>query len=209
MAWTYTQNFDSFTTGSVDGQDGWDNELNDPEVSAAQDYNGSGKSLYLNGSQRAHKDLSSVADGEVYCAMYCDTSHTSGDGPGIQLRNGSGYIGAVKFAWAGGLVLQYLKSGGWTQLASGLSTDQWYVVSIDFDTSTEQVRYRYKEKDGSWSSYTSFATTYSNTSGVIQIRFPQDTTWQGYIDEIGDTDPDSGGGGETPANNAMAFGGGM
>jgi len=212
MTWPYEEDFDALTTGNIGGQDSWVNEVNTPEVSTTEDLNGSGKSYKLNGAvgtERARRAVTLTTTGVFYYATKITTSHTSGDGIGPQLRAASNtkYVTFVKFAWDGGLELQYLRDSApvYVTLASGLSTNTWYILAHEYDTTTDQVRYKWKVKGGSWSSWTSWETAYDLTSGVDTVRIGQGGTWVGYLDNISASDPDVGGGGGSPTHNALAM----
>jgi len=142
MTWPYEEDFDALTTGNIGGQDSWVNEVNTPEVSTTEDLNGSGKSYKLNGAvgtERARRAVTLTTTGVFYYATKITTSHTSGDGIGPQLRAASNtkYVTFVKFAWDGGLELQYLRDSApvYVTLASGLSTNTWYILAHEYDTS--------------------------------------------------------------------------
>lgn len=201
MAFNYTQDFEGLSNGDLDGQDSWSRlsgSANAQQVQTSVVYGGS-KAVSSSGSPHTYaRNITAHSSGiaSVYCAMRCDTAPSSGDGLFFLMReiSTSRYGAGVKFIGSSPTNIQYLKTGGWANLATSISLSTWYVINMEFDVGSSLVRYRWKVSGGSFSSFTSWETSFSTApSQIDRIDFGLDSGL-GYYDSISETDPVAGGG---------------
>lgn len=197
MAYSYTQNFNSLSTAALAGQDSWTANGSTACASVSTDssaiFEGAkGLKWQLGTGGYYYRTITSMTTGSMFVATRVDTNASSGDGFFIfNELDGSNtkYSAAVKWI-SGASTLQYLKSATWANLATGLSTGTWYIINAEFDTSTDQVRYRYKASGGSWSSFTAWETAYTAGTNVDRLAVGMDTGVYS-LDSISDTEPTS------------------
>lgn len=181
MAWSYEENFNSLTTGDLNGQDGWSGAtLFDVQTSVV--YEGAkGVGATNAGSQQTMSRTISEAGGVFYFAMRA-TETTVYSSP-MQLRNGAGtsYLG-ILLETDGQIVLQTPIGGG---NIIAYNADQWYVAEITFDCSAKTASARV-HNGSSWSS--PVTGTLANTDTFTIWRWYINAT-TAYLDTITATDP--------------------
>lgn len=204
MAYSYTQNWNSLSTAGLDGQDSWaknaSTSCGNVSTDASAIFEGA-KGVKWSGGTAGYytRSITNMTTGSMYYATRVDTNAGAGDGFFLfhWMDGGTTYSASVKWI-AGAQTLQYLKNTGWTNLATSLSTATWYIINMEFDTTTDQVRFRYKVAGGSWSAYTSWESSYSTGTNVNRLAAGIDGGAYS-LDTISDSDPD------TPAPTTSAL----
>lgn len=191
---TYEQSFDALSSADLDTQDSWARSTGSANTQTVQSTIAfTGKAVDVSGACVYTRGITGRTSGIVslYHAMRCDTAPPSGDGLFVQMRevSSSKYGAAVKFVNSSPTKIQYLKTGGWADLLASATLSTWYIIQMEFDVSRGNVRYRYKEDGGSWSTWTSWAVGFSTTVGTIDRYATGEDSGQHYYDELSATEP--------------------
>jgi hypothetical protein len=189
MAWAATDNFDSYSDGDLNSQNGgtgWSaawtgNTLYDVQGTVTK--SGS-KAIVLvdNGSEpEIGRKLTAVTDGSVHVSMRRNT--TSVDSQGFWLTEGStpteaNRVCGVQFNASGNIIAV---GSGSTTLQS-YSADTWYDVDIQFDCATD--KFRVSINGGEYSLWLDFRTTETQIDGVCFTMSNSGAASTNYWDDI-------------------------
>ena len=213
MAWVAEENFDSYSTGDLDGGaggSGWSSawaaqNANEMLVSTGQ-YLNSPNSLNTSDSGGAgdyRRPLTtSFATGTLYFAFYV----TAGAAEFVlNLRAGGLATMGITLAANGDIkVLARTPSIAWYTVGT-FSDDTMYIMEMDIDTTSDQYRVRWKEEGGEYGAYSSYYTP-RNTSSITQITLNSNpTSFAVYIDAISATDPDASASTSIKSRNGLAI----
>jgi len=185
--WTYEEFFEDFTTGSINGQDGWTVSGSSPQVINTLSDTGS-QSLEFDvsvGNVNGFKNITAVTDdGSIfYYSVRADTASTNravefllrGSGSPIT-RTGLRDIGSD-----GDLDIYAYNTSSYVGVQLNASADTWYRIGTELDFTNN--RYRVNVNDGTWSSWYGFQNSTSQVdaiwllgAGTASVKF--------YIDDI-------------------------
>lgn len=187
MAWTYTQDFEGLTTGDINGQDSWTQSSGLIEVSTAAAQTGT-KSLKMNrsgGSSFYERTITSTTSGDLFFAMYHDTSGNKAE---FTLRNSSGgAVGSFSFDNGSIKMRDETPTPAFNTVGS-YTTNTWHLVHIEYDTAAGEYRSRWTT-GATWGAFTAMQQL-KNTSAITSIGIGSNSdSLPAYMDEISDTDP--------------------
>lgn len=196
MAWVATDDFNSYSDGSISGVNGgsgwsagWVLGSGAIDVQGTTVYEGA-KAVTANTSlaDLASRALTStVTVGTMYFAMRASATTVVGF---TILENGSGtgkmYI---KFDNDGNIKIFSNGSGTYVTLQA-YSANTWYVIGIDFDNTGHANQYRANVDGGAFSSY--YTVNGGSYTSISHVRLETDTgTGSVFWDRISDTYPSS------------------
>lgn len=199
-AFAITDNFDSYADGDLTGENGgsgwsaaWTGNT-EFDVQGTTVYAGAKAVSDAVGSNQSHtitRDLSSETSGNFYIAWR--VSSVSQACPYVILREGASGRGYLRFpctASSGAPDIYDSNPGSYDDITTGLSANTWYILHVEFDTTTDQ--YRARIYDGSWGSYTVYKDLVAGT-GISRIDITNEgeasTSGTFTFDEIQTTDP--------------------
>jgi len=207
MAWVAEDNFDSYSDGDLNGNNGgsgwsaaWAGDV-DYDVEGTTVYQGAKAVSGINANGSIIRTLTSTTtSGTVYFAMRMDD--TSGDG-GILFRNGADtttYI-LIKFNTTDIVVSNGFETT--TTYISGFTTGAWYLFEIAYNGASYDIRYH---NGTSWSSPNTYSV--DTNSAIDTIRLNAGNNNDFYFDYISPTNPIPETGGDTKARylNLMGVG---
>lgn len=194
MAWVATDDFNSYSDGSINGANGgsgwsagWVLASGGIDVEGTTVYEGA-KAVTANTSAAdlASRALTStVTAGTMYIAMRASATTAIGftileDGAGI----GKMYI---KFDSDGNIKI-FDNGGGVYQTIQAYSADTWYIIGINFDNVGQPNLYRANVNGGAFTSY--YAPNGGTYTSISHVRLETDTgTGSMFWDRISDTYP--------------------
>lgn len=190
MAWTATENFDSYADeGELNGASGGSNWTGNWSVDggngkflaeSAVSYQGANACKFANNADDQMRRTFSNASGIMHIAIR-STAVTLGPFIAIRGDTDSKYCCRLRMQSGGALEVE---------AASNISlgtytTNTWYAVHIEVDSATDQVRARL-DADTSWSAWVNFYLSNTVTSiDTIWISGPSTSgTGTGYADDI-------------------------
>ena len=183
--WTYQQDFNTLTSGNLNGQDSWSGSAS-YDIQTTVRYEGA-KAVEVVGSAPSGivRDITGISDGLVYVALRVTATPPTGNHAGIILREGASGRMYVRFGSNGYI---QISSAGVYQDIMTYNTDQWYVIAIEFDDVAQADKYRAKVHNGTvWSSWTSWYTvsggSYTSISR-IELLGQLGTSETTYFDTI-------------------------
>lgn len=194
MAWVATDNFNSYSDGSINGANSgsgwagaWSLASGTIDIQGTTTYEGA-KAVTADtaSADLASRQLTStVTVGTVYVAMRASTTTIIGF---FILENGAGtgkmYI---KFD-SDGNIKAFDNGTGTYQTIQAYSANTWYVLAIDFDNTGQPNKYRVKVNNGSYSSY--YTVNGGTYSSISHVRLETDSaTGSIFWDRISDTSP--------------------
>lgn len=193
MSVVYVQNFDSLSTGNLDGQDSWTlvSSLH-ATVSTDAAYS-SPNGVKCAAGAGVYRDCSNQTSGTQYVVVRLDTLGSNGDGsPGKFLAEAG--VGKVYLKWqnSSGNKFQNINGGSYEDMFTGTLTS-WYIIEINFNNSTDTYTYRYKVSGGTFSSTSASKNYNSVATNINRVYIEQDagspTAWLTYMDSYSATDP--------------------
>ncbi len=195
-----SDDFDSYSAGDLNGGNGgsgwsgaWSgNTSYDVEASGPQTSPNRVKASTV-GEITIDRSLTSSADaGDMYFAM--QTSTASGSGyQGVEFYNNTTFGGAVQIIQNG--VLRVSRSGGTTTLLNPVTANTWYIIHVQWVTTTTfKVRYAVWNGTscGSYSSFTADLTFSNSVSSITKLRLDADDEGTSKVarwDTISSSDP--------------------
>lgn len=186
-AYSYTQTFDSLTTGNLNGQDSWSGATT-YQVETTTKFKGAKACSVASGNNDMQRTITAVDSGDMYWAM--EYSGTNSGYGGMYFYNGATLAGLVRFD-SGPSVIEVLGSGAYTTILSNPVSDTWYIINVNFISAT-QFKVRIKAAGGAWGSFTSALTWQSSVSTITVLGLEGNVSGATYYwDEIGTTDPDA------------------
>lgn len=211
-AFAITDAFDGYADGDLTGENGgsgwsaaWTGNTR-YDVQGTTVYQGSKAVTEAVGANQSHvisRDLSSETSGDFYVAW--NVSTVSGACGYFILREGAsgrGYLRLPCTASSGAPDIYDSNPGSYDDITTGLSANTWYVLHVQFDTTTDQ--YRARIYNGSWGSYTAYKDMIAAT-GVSRLEVLNEgessTTGTLRFDSIQTTDPTAVAGSATPVDN--------
>jgi len=158
--------FDSYATDKLNGQDGWSaTDTTDVSVKDDAPFGGSGKYLYMTGTERAAvHDTDQVYDGGTVVVEFANRrSSTSAKSGKFVLRDGEIWLLGVGVDTTGGSNWLVAHGAGGTQRIYdvALPTTDWFIVKIavDLETDTADVSWRATDSDPWITIYSDYAVT--------------------------------------------------
>lgn len=126
--------------------------------------------------------------GSLYFALKVDAFNANGGGSLEMYDNGSWVTSFQSFTPNN---IKYY-AGGWVTFATGLSTDTWYLINVEWDNSLHPNLMRARLKTGdTWGSWTDWFSpgSFSSISGIKLINSITNRTPNASFDEISGRDP--------------------
>jgi hypothetical protein len=159
--------FDSYTTGKLNGQDDWSaTDTTDVSVLETDTFENSAKSLYMTGPERAAVHLADqVYDSGIVTVEYANrrVSGTGAKSGKMILRDGSTWLLGVGVDTSGGDNWLVAHGDGGTQRIYGvaLPSSGWFSVRIEVNLNddTADVYWRATDSDPWTTVYTDYAVT--------------------------------------------------
>lgn len=186
MAAALTDNFDSYSTGDLNGQGSWSGSTFwDVSTTVAASSPNSAKAAQTDESgQSIDKTVSNITSGTQRYRFYV-TSAGQLDTDEIQVRFNEG-AATLRF----GVKVRYLTAtsdcdaqtvgSSTTTEFTGITPNAWHIMDVEFDNTTDTFRIRVDE--GSWSSSRSYFATATN---INEIRMFSAVAAPMYIDSLG------------------------
>jgi len=192
--------FDTYSDGDLTGENGgsgfsgaWSGSTG-YDVQGVTTFGGSSKAVDLDTANvEIDRTLSATIDsGDMYFAIRYDGADGSG-ASSVQLLDGTTFGMSVQLRDDGSpRRLIVASSVGITELLATAVSTTWYIVNVNFLSSTT-FKVRFKAEGGSFSAFTG-TLTYSNTvsnPGVVRLAHSNGIVDNFFWDEIGTTDPDA------------------
>ena len=191
MAWTYEQKFNTLTDGDLDGQDNWVLAGGSITVQTTTKYEGAKAVQSAGGaaSDDYSRTITAISDGLVYVAMSVNGTVPSSHEPYFMLYSGTTRVVMIRFDSNG--YIRYYTGGAFVDYST-YTTNQWYVLAIEFDDTNQPDKFRMKVHDGSsWGSWTSWVATQNAYSTINKIRIDHEggSGINAFWDTITPTDP--------------------
>ena len=193
--WVYEQNFNSLTTGDLNGQDSWSGpviyDVENTVVYEGANAVGAG----VDGSNNViSRTITGVTDGSVYFAM-----RRSAELDGIffvSLNEGASQEMRIYFTSDGVLsILNGTDNSNVNLLAGASSVNTWYPINVEFDDVAQPDKYRARAySSGSWQAFSSWYPILTNGTyaSIDGIGMRSNSTTCGctlYVDNITATNP--------------------
>lgn len=195
-SWTYSETFDSLTTGELNGQDSWScNSTGIYAVQTSVTAVSSAKAVKAtvggSGSRLCSRGITGISQGIV--EYYFRKSETNKSAYLIMRESSAGKM-YIHFDTSGNITMY--EGGVGYQTIQAYSANTWYKVTVEFDDSAQADKYRVKIDNGSYTAWRSVNGTYTN---IDQIDFTDGSANQTYyFDEICPEGGCGGGAEETP-----------
>ncbi|NUQ57502.1 MAG: hypothetical protein HUT38_03395 [Candidatus Paceibacter sp.] len=191
MSWPYTQNFNSLTTGDLNGQDSWSaNVAWDVQNSVVQEGANALSCVAGESNQNANRTITSTTSGNV--VFYMRATHSGGTHNGATFRaRDSSLTGRFDVRFTQNSSNLELVGTTTVTLVSGYSVDTWYKVEVEYDCSGNTARARIN--DGSWSSSVTLTGSGDITDLFLQTNDAGSPAGTYYFDNIYDATPPSSG----------------
>lgn len=164
----FTDDFESYNTGDLHGQGGWNGHSGVDVVDTVYYEGGKGVKIAFDGSQDyAAKDGDTVTDGVVGVYFMRDTDNHTGAGNFYVLDSSTSTIYNVRITQGG--EVEYYDGSGWQDVGVyDLAT--WYLLELEWRSSDNQFRCRLTEMPGTPGEWGAWDTgTTSNTPDKIAI----------------------------------------
>lgn len=187
MAWSYTQNFDSLSTGNLSGQDSWVYTAGaQPQVQGTVfETSPYGVSGALNSNVATYRDITAVtADGSIcYVSVRVDNVG-SVDNVGVRFGSGGTNIATMYFNApnAADISLRDPNIGTYQNITTGNSANTWYRVGIEFDFTNDRVRGNVN--NGTMSAWLSLGAFSQVSRMTLEGNNGDGSTTVGYWDTI-------------------------
>lgn len=187
-----TENFDSYSTGDLNGQGGWSGDASF-DVSTTNPQGGAnGISRLGDASLKAMDKTITAVTGNKIQSFYLRTSDvTDGGGTGVWFYTSSGATIAyrIRIGVTSGAITLF--NGSENTISSGLSNATWYQVETEIDTSRDsgngQVRVRVD--GGTWSSWFNGENNFGSGVDMIRLRGAANGITTEQWDSFTDTTP--------------------
>ena len=196
MAWVATDDFNSYSDGSINGDNGgsgwsagWVLASGAIDVQGTTVYEGA-KAVTANTSSAdlASRALTStVTVGTMYIAMRASATTVIG----FTVLEGGAGTGKmyIKFDSDGNIKI-FDNGAGSYQTIQAYSANTWYIIGIDFDNTGQPNKYRANVNGGAYSSY--YTVNGGSYTSISHVRLETDTgTGSVFWDRISDTYPSS------------------
>lgn len=196
VSWTYEQDFESLSTGDLNGQDSWTGST-DYDVTTTTACGGSKSvSVAIGGSQSIVRTLpAEVQDGNFYIRVK-RTGTDNGDAF-VLLKEDSTNRVFIKLGENGDI--EGYNGTAYIDLLTSYSADTCYTLNVEFNDSTQPDQWRARVHNGSsWGAFSSWIGVNGTYGSIHSIAFDTDTgteTQTVYFDTITLSDPTGGGGG--------------
>lgn len=175
MAWTYEQNFDSLSTGDLNGQDSWSGSTTfdvTADATAPSQPNDVQSVVNSDTEITIERSVTNVTSGTVYISIKINA--TSGERRGnIYLYRGATLIARIFFDYSGsGSFIRALNWNGstnvFTDVQNPISNNTWYRVGIDWDEGVQGNKYRVNVDNGTFSSWLTYVSN-AATGGIDKL----------------------------------------
>lgn len=203
MSWTYTNDFEAYTTGALDGQDSWakisasDNSV---QVQTSVVSNGSkAVSLTQDGATNVSAARSITAESTdnsiVYLALRSSVTSDTGNFF-VRFRDNGNTVMSIYINGTNGKIQSRSSTGTWYDIVSSFTADTFYIVGIEFDFTNNQ--WRDNVDNGTFSSWHAFGASRTDVDNIwFQANAAGSAAGTYYIDNITNTYPTGGGGGSS------------
>jgi len=177
----YIENFDDFSTGNINGQNGWTGTASKALITTDQ-YTSSPNSHSVTGGGEAAGPIQSggneIDDNRIASFRFRQSQNT-GECQGYFEGNSDGLKSVVNFLTASGEILM-MHSAGNTVIGS-YSANTWYLIEVEFDVANTRERVRID--GGSWTDWKNF-----RDSGIVNVSqfltYCHSTAGTGYFDDV-------------------------
>lgn len=198
----YNQNFDSLSTGDLNGQDEWDNASGLFDVVNSKSYSNPNSIRGQSWTDIANREIQEISDGYLSYWVWVDGGATFSSNFVAWNPVSVGYSLASQIGHSAGdyFVLNLQNSiGGFTTKITDIPANVWIKVQMEWESSGHTYRIRYSEDGVNWSSWSStegwFADGGTNIPLKLSLRNNTDVYYDNFIVGTGSA-PDAD---ETPA----------
>lgn len=176
MAWTFSDDFNSYSDGNLNGQGSWSGSTT-YQIQGVTVYEGAKAVKSIGANANIDRSITSVSSGVMYFTMMKpDTTQDAA------FRLVSGASIWMQISFSAGNILLFDGTGNPTTLVTGYTTGTFYIFEVTI-ISTSQLSLRYRAVGSAWSASTGTRSS-SVTGSVDKIQLNQGGSGTAYWDYI-------------------------